>query len=293
MTRREIPAGSVVVGVDGSSRSLVGVRFAAREAARIGAPLQVLSIVPGYVPVGPLPMIPDDSLQSFGRHALVDAVAAASAEVPGLDVSAHLLSGGRVEEIVRVSNRAAAVVLAGRRHERLDRLLTGATVPGVASRASCPVVVLPPSWEPDGEAHNRLVVGLKNLGHAADLLEESFARAEELDADLLVLHAWRLGGRYDELVTGTPEEHRWAAERVTELETHLTSARDRHPGVRAKVEVVHTRPATILVEASREADRLIISRPAHGGLVHHLGSTGRAVLRSACCPVEVRPPTTG
>ncbi|HET7430179.1 MAG TPA: universal stress protein [Nocardioides sp.] len=290
MVRHEIPSGNVVVGVDGSSRGLAGVRFAAHEAARAGVGLQIVSVAPGYVPVGPLPMIPDDSLQSYGRHALVDAAAAARAEVPTLEVGAHLLTGGRVEELVRVGSEAVLVVLAGRDLDRMDRVLTGATVPGVASRATCPVVVLPPAWEPTGTAYGRIVVGLKNLGHAAELLEDGFARAEELGAELHVLHAWRLGGRYDELVTGTGEEQRWAADRVAELETHLDSPRDRHPGVVAKVRVVHARPATALVDASHEADRLLVTRPAHGGFVHHLGSTGRTVLRSACCPVEVRPP---
>jgi nucleotide-binding universal stress UspA family protein len=290
MVRHEIPSGNVVVGVDGSSRGLAGVRFAAREAARVGVGLQIVSVSPGYVPVGPLPMIPDDSLQSYGRHALVDASTAARAEVPGLEVGAHLLTGGRVEELVRVGAEAVMLVLGGRHLDRLDRILTGATVPGVASRATCPVVVLPPPWEPGGTTYGRVVVGLKSLGHAADLLEDAFARAEELGASVEVIHAWRLGGRYDELVTGTGDEQRWAADRVAELETHLDSPRDRHPGVKAKVHVMHARPAVALVDASKEADRLVITRPAHGGLVHHLGSTGRAVLRSAYCPVEVRPP---
>jgi nucleotide-binding universal stress UspA family protein len=56
------------------------------------------------------------------------------------------------------------------------------------------------------------------------------------------------------------------------------------------VRVVHARPEVALVDASHEADRVLISRPAHGGLVHHLGGTGRAVLRTAVCPVEVRGP---
>ena len=36
----------------------------------------------------------------------------------------------------------------------------------------------------------------------------------------------------------------------------------------------------------------VISRPAHGGFVHYLGATARAVIRDAACPVEVVPPAT-
>jgi nucleotide-binding universal stress UspA family protein len=57
-----------------------------------------------------------------------------------------------------------------------------------------------------------------------------------------------------------------------------------------RVDLVHGQPGNILVEASREADVLVISRPVHGGFVHHLGAAARAVLREASCPVLVVPP---
>lgn len=290
MVRRQVPAGNVVVGVDGSSRTGTGVRFAAREACRAGVGLDIVSVVPGYLPVGPLPLIPEESLQGFALHALEDARAAADDEAPGLDVGCHLLTGGRVEELVRVGCDAGLLVLTGRHVDRMSRLLTGATVPGVASRAGCPVVVLPPAWEPATTPYRRVVVGLKSLGRAGDLLEDGFARAEDLGAELVVLQAWRFGGRYDELVAGSPDEMRWASDRVAELEMQLAAPRDRHPCVSTVVRVVHARLAVALVDASHEADRLLVGRPAHGATVHHLGSTGRAVLRLAACPVEVRRP---
>jgi nucleotide-binding universal stress UspA family protein len=288
MAGHEIPAGAVVVGVDGTGRALAGVRFAAREARRAGVGLEIVSVVPGYLPVGPLPLVPEASLHGYARHALADATTAADQEAPGLDVGCHLLTGGRVDELVRAASTAGLMVLAGRDLDRLNRLLTGATVPGVASRSTCPVVVLPPGWEPCATAYRRVVVGLKNLGHAAELVEEGFVRAEELGSELVVLHAWRFGGRYDELVAGTGEEVRWASDLVAELEMLLAGPRDRHSRVQAVVRVVHARPEVALVDASHEADRLLLGRPAHGARAHHLGGTGRAVLRTAACPVEVR-----
>jgi hypothetical protein len=44
-----------------------------------------------------------------------------------------------------------------------------------------------------------------------------------------------------------------------------------------------------LVEASRQADRLVLVKPLHGGSVHHLGRTARGALRFAECPVHVVP----
>ena len=63
-----------------------------------------------------------------------------------------------------------------------------------------------------------------------------------------------------------------------------------YPDVQVRVEVVHGQAAYALVGLSAEADLLIVSRPAHGGFVHSLGATARAVIRDAACPVEVVPP---
>jgi nucleotide-binding universal stress UspA family protein len=63
-----------------------------------------------------------------------------------------------------------------------------------------------------------------------------------------------------------------------------------YPDVRVQVDVVHGQAAFALVDRSAEADLLLISRPAHGGFVHFLGATARAVIRDATCPIEVVPP---
>ena len=68
---------------------------------------------------------------------------------------------------------------------------------------------------------------------------------------------------------------------------------DAFPTVKAYVRVVLRRPAGALVGASGRADRLIVTKPDHGARVHHLGSTARALLRDAECPVEVVPPRQG
>jgi nucleotide-binding universal stress UspA family protein len=62
-----------------------------------------------------------------------------------------------------------------------------------------------------------------------------------------------------------------------------------YPDVTVRVHVVHEYPVRALVEASREADRLILVKPLHGSLLHHLGRTARGVLRFAECPVVVVP----
>ena len=56
-----------------------------------------------------------------------------------------------------------------------------------------------------------------------------------------------------------------------------------------RIQVLHEHPVRALVEASREAHRLVLVKPRHGGAVHHLGRTARGALRFAECPVHVMP----
>ena len=293
MTARAIHE-SVVVATDGTPAALHGVKYAAFEAKRLGLGLEVLHVVPGYLPTGPLPMIPDGSLQQFGSTVLVHSVEAARSAVEDLHVVSRLVSGARVHSIVEAASDAPLLVLGSRAATLAERLWTGATVAGVCSRAKCPVVVVPEEWPVrDAGAMSRIVVGFKSPQHAVELLASAFTLARSRGAEVVVLHAWKLPSVYDDVVTARVEEKQWGVEQRAVVESVLAQVRPSYPEVKVSIEVVHDRPGHALAEASRDSDRLIITRPVHGGYLHHLGAAARAVLREAHCPVEVLPPVTG
>lgn len=286
-------AGSIVVGADGSERGLVGVRWAAREAHRTGVRLSVVSVVPTLSPSGPLLMIPESDLRAHGCRVVEDSVAVAHEEAPDLEVDGVVVAGNRVSELVRFSRPAALLVLGARHLTLTEHVWTGATVTGVVSRASCPVLVVPASWEPVDAPHDRhgdVVVGFKQPRHADELLSAAFAAAADLGVGLQVLHAWRLDGAYDDMIAGHhDEEVAWARDERGVIERGLCDLRESYVDLPVTVQVIHSRPARALVEASGRAARLFIGKPAHGGAFHHLGRTARGVLRSSTCPVQVVP----
>lgn len=281
----------VAVGVDGSDQGYAAVRYAASEAGRLGVRLDVVHVLPGNLPAASIMMtvVPDGSFQSYGAEILERARATALETVGTLEVETHLRLGGRVQQLLGFAKHARLVVLGSRSPSGLDRIWTGGTVTGVASQAACPVVVVPADCEP-GKGHGRIVVGFKSPAHAADLFDAAFGLADEFDAELVVLHAWRLQGVYDDIIADRVEVEQWEREQTELIEKELVDYRDAFPDVPVRVQVRHEDPAHALVRASRGADRLLIMRPAHGGLVHHLGRTARAVLREARCPVEVLAP---
>jgi len=291
MSGHPATAGSIVVGVDGSERGLVGVRWAAREARRTGAPLCVVSVVPTFSPSGPLLMIPESDLRGHGTRVVEESVAAARQEAPVVDVTGDVVSGHRVSELVHVSRHASLLVLASRRLSLAEHVWTGATVTGVVSRATCPVLVVPPSWEPSSlDDTGDVVVGFKQPRHADELLGAAFAVAADLGTGLRVLHTWRLDSAYDDMIAGHHEEEtEWTREERGVIERQLRDLRESYPEVPVTVEVIHDRPTRALVDASARAQRLVIGKPAHGGSMHHLGRTARGVLRGSACPVEVLP----
>jgi nucleotide-binding universal stress UspA family protein len=290
MGTQEQQRGHVVVGVDGSERGYAGVRYAAAEAARRGVLLDIVHVTPGYLPVGPFLMIPDGSLQDFGSSVAQRAEREAAEEVPDQAVRTHVIPGKRVHQLVEFSRDAALLVLSARHLTAMDHIWTGATVTGVVSRATCPVAVIPADWAAPPAPHGRVVAGYKSSEHSAELFEDAFEVAEEMKAELVVLHAWRLEGVYDDVVAGRVEEKRWNGEQRARIEAELAAYRESFPEVSAKVKVVHDGATRALVHASRSADRLVLVKPAHFGSLHHLGTTARAVLRLSECPVEIVPP---
>jgi nucleotide-binding universal stress UspA family protein len=276
------------VAVDGSAHGYGAVRYAAREAHRLGLPLDVVHVLPRNVPSGWI-VIPDETFRSCGAEILERARETALESVAALDVETHLRSGGRTQQLLTFAEHALLLVLGDRSPHSLDRVWTGGTITGVASRATCPVVVVPADGEPDA-VHHRIVVGFKSPAHAAELFDGAFPLADQLGAELIVLHAWRLQGIYDDIIAGRADVDRWVCEETRLIEGMLADYREAFPTVRVRVFVRHEDPARALVRAARGADRLLILRPAHGGTFHHLGRTARAVLRDGRCPVEVLAP---
>ena len=104
--------------------------------------------MPMAMPVPPLRPVEPADLVPYACDVLTLAAEEPRDLAPGLAVSTMLAHGGRVRPIVDGSADAQLVVVGRETRHGLERLLTGATTAGVASTASCPVVVVPGDWRP-------------------------------------------------------------------------------------------------------------------------------------------------
>lgn len=281
--------GPVLVGVDGSRASSAAIRFAGHEAHRLDTGLRLVHVVPTNTPITPwFPLMTLD-LEETGREILGAATDEAHRILPPGRVEAQLMRGTRVSALQHASERARLVVLGTGQRPLVERILTGSTLDGVATGATCPVVAVPCGWSPNNP-HRRVAAGVKSLQQSGELLRRVFEVAADREAHVVLVHAWELPGEYDDLVTARVDEDEWADRATRAVEGCLTELRATYPQVLVETRIAHGQPARVLQAATDDADLLLVARRHNGLPFGHLGGTGRALLRVGHCPIEVVPP---
>jgi len=288
MTAEPVESGFAVVAVDGSEEGFEAVQFAAQEALRQGLELRLAHVMPAHAPVVPLLMGTEHGVGAYASETLASAARVAADVAPELTVTTHALRGGRVSEIIDIAEGARFIVVGRRRSSALDRAWSGGTLDGIASQAQCPVFVVPTTAAREGTPP-RVVVAFKSPEHSAELFEAAFSDADELGAEIHVVHAWKLPGMYDDIISRRVSEATSNREQKAAIRDFLGPWQESYPHVPVRIQVLHEHPVRALVEASRDANRLVLMKPRHGGAVHHLGRTARGALRFAECPVHVVP----
>ena len=282
----------IAVGVDGTDGSRAALRWAAREADSLGLGLFLVHAYTGYHAMGSFylaayPLTPvDDAMRP--QSILDDAVEIAEEILPRDRIDTSALRTDSRSGLLQAAADARMLVLGDETHPARSRMVTGSVVAPVAAHAPVPVVTVPANWE-DVPERRSIVVGVKGA-ESAPLVRHGFQLAARHGARLTVLHAWEFLAMYDDAIAGHAELPNWEQRATASLTALLDGIRPDFPGVDAAVRLVRDQPARALVDASAEADLLLITRRPHAFPFGHLGGTGRAVLRETRCPTVVYPP---
>jgi nucleotide-binding universal stress UspA family protein len=264
----------IVVGVDDSDESATVAAWAAREAVRAGRRLRV---VHGFiwplmrVPLGPSASGPGSGgLRADAERILADAAAAARAAAPTVELETELVTGAPTGVLIGESHQAAYVVVGYRGVRGFAGLLIGSVALQLAQYAASPVVVVRPD---SGEGSGHVVVGVDGSDAGGSALRFAAASAAERDAELIVVSAGQ--------DAADPTARRT-------VDACVAFARAHRPGIEVIGRVVTGHPAGALVEASKDADVLVVgSRGAGGFRGMLLGSVSQTVLHHARCPVAI------
>lgn len=283
-------AQSVLVGVTGRDENTDALRFAARQAQRLGRGVTLVHAVHQMLPPPPPSAMMATSSSSWSDvgSAIVREVREELDEITGGDLPAASVvrHGAPGPVFAELSKDAELVALQHRDLSRLHRIVTGSTVVSVAAHAHCPVVSVQPT-EAQVSPTGVITVGVHGDGGPPQVLETAFAQAETRGSSLRVVHAWRMEGAYDDIIA---DDAQWVAQAEAGITTAMADLRTKYPGVAAQVDVRHAWSADGLARAAQGSDLLILGR--HSGMPvapARLGHLARAMIAHAGCSVMVVP----
>jgi nucleotide-binding universal stress UspA family protein len=268
-----IMAASVLVGTDGSEAARLAVGWAADDAARRLRPLRIVHVRQLWHPPG-----------QSGDEVLAVAADVARTHHPDLEIETRLTRHGLVESLLEQSVDTFEVVFGHSGPGSSSQTIRGAIGQWAGGRSAQPVVV---TCGDTTSNHGQVVVGIDPLHDATDLLEYAFDTARLRQATLWIFHAWILPGR------PTHQEHVSLLEDAEPSQTPSQfglisdSWRERHPDVKVVERTICAGPVGVMVDASTQADLIIVGARDRRGSTEEVMRVRSAVLEQSRCPIAV------
>ena len=275
-THQSVPAGTIVVGVDGSGSSDQALAWAVRHAQLEHRALTIAHAVPSTLnPAGDL---------AAGHRVVAAAHDEARRRAPGLEVHEVVSAVDPRSLLIELSEHAATVVVGSRGRGPLASMLLGSVGAALARHAHCPVVVHRPTRP--GLVRRGVLVGVDGAVDSTDVLEHAFRLASQRGLPLTVLHCYgdvlaaSAAGQFAPPVD--PVDHEVL------LSESMAGMREKFPDVHVTVDVVRRAPEGALVAMAKHMD-LVVVGAHHGGLASAVmfGSVAATVVEHATCPVMV------
>ncbi len=292
--RTGIGGGAVVVGYDGSEPAAQGLQYAARQALARRAELRIVTaftVIVSDLGMGAGGAWGSELVEAQRDSAQQEAASAADrvqAQFPGLPTETIVRPGPAAAIILEHSHDASLVVVGSHGRGGFLGLMLGGTSREVATHCKAPVVVVREA-KPSG---GRVVVGVDGSPDSVRALAFAFDVASREGLALLAVHTWDvppIGA-----ITGVPAPE--PPELVREMANNearaaieeLAGFGERYPDVPVEHKIVRGSPVKTLVEASADAELLVVGSRGRGGFLGLvLGSVSHGVLHHAKCNVAV------
>ena len=285
----QVPAGAVVVGVDGSQRSQRAADWAAEEARLWGAPLHLLyvfewpAVTEGYDPATVTP-----GLTQGAEHLVDEQVTKLREAYPGLAITREVIVSQPAIALVGASRIAVAVVVGARGLGRFTGPLLGSVSQKVAAHAHGPVIVV---REQVGDLTGPIVVGADPLDPPTEALRFAFEEARRREVGVTVVKG--AGRRFAGGAQAPDSARMKVARQLEEAHERLRQIVDEtaaeFPGIAVEITESTLHPADAIVEEAGTDSLVVVGSRGHGGLASVLlGSVSRGVLHRAPAVAVVR-----
>lgn len=275
-----VPAGTVVVGVDGSASARTALCWATDQAITERRPLTLVCAESSV----------DDGV---GQSVLEQARMEVSSQPAELEVHELLIVADPREALLQLSRQAALVVVGSRGRGPVRRLLLGSVGVAVTRHASCPVIVVRPGHP--GLVRHGVLVGVDGGETSRAVLDFAFRQASFRGLPLTVLHTFVDAPAYG-AAAGIPVPV--VVEPLSELEEErlllaecMSGLQEKYPDVRVRTELARGLPAERLLQEAPRMNLVVVgSHPGASAASHLLrGSVAMTVVEHATCPVALVP----
>lgn len=300
-----IPAGAVVVGIDGSDHSHRALDAASAAAAREHRPLHLLHCYEPYpAAMGPVIPSPDvtTTLRGIAEAVVRHGRERVGATNPAVAVTTSLSTHDAREKLSAVSHLASLVVVGSRGRGAMRSLLMGSVSVWVANHSACPVLVVRPEPEPEDPApspddgaggqvdpvDHGVVVGADETARSQPAIEYAFVQASLRRLPLRVVHCVPPMPYHEEYVPLDEDRDELPLHRL-ELAESVAGLREKFPDVQVDLTLARGPAPSHLVEESRRARLLVLGAHHRSVWDLFLGSVNRSVVEHALCPVAVVP----
>ncbi|MFH5210037.1 universal stress protein [Antrihabitans sp. NCIMB 15449] len=278
----------IIVGVDGSPSSNEAVRWAAQEATRQHAPLLLVlaDVIPlGYLPGNGFYQTEIDKQAMAGRATLAEAKLLAEGTASSVDVQTEFVTGSAIQTLLDRSKDARMLAVGSRGLGAFRSSLLGSVSTALAMHAHCPVAVIRDARVGATPDAGSVVVGIDGSATSVHAIGIAFDQASKRGVELVAVHAWMDTSQFAlEGVDGQSAEDTEAAV----FSESLAGWHDQYPDVGVRRVLVKDRPVRQLLEESATAQVLVVGSHGRGGFTGMLlGSTSRALLHTAECPIIV------
>ena len=281
----------MVLGYDATPHSDTALAWAVDYASNHRRPLLIVHAagVPTVYASFAGPVENRKELRIAGRRTTDLALVQARRLAPDLDVRVHLSLGNPHDVLLDSLTGAHLLVLGTRGRGSVASLLLGSVSVGVSAHAPCPVAVVRAAERRDPRSvyADRVVVGVDGSDASMAALDAAFEVASSRQRALAVVHAWGGAFLYRDLTSyqvllETSDEH----ERI--VAESLAGFSEKYPDVTVTVHQDEGEPGRTLVQASRDADLVVVGSRGRGDAAATLfGSVSRHVVEHAHCPVFV------
>jgi nucleotide-binding universal stress UspA family protein len=295
MTTPPVPAGSIVVGVDGTPASDRALSWAVAQARARHLGLTVLHATGRHATTAPAE--PGEagggtasSLRADGRQ--VTRTAVHSLRRAGFDgaVEELLVPASAVDALVEASTDADLLVVGAREPGPLGTFVLGSVRRSLVDRSRCPVVVVPaPGPSEDGRG---VLVAVADQEPSRAALDFAYLQARLTDSPVTVLGCLLESGR---VLAGSGAPDAGDVERHRDFLREVTAPYTTDlPDVVTTIEVDRGPVDEAVVRTAPGHDLVVLGARAHSWISRLFGRDGTHwVVAQAPCPVAIVPEPDG